>query len=101
MAGVPFPPELSDVEENQCGKFVVTWRPPSLDSGGGPLTGLQVQISETNGDWRNCTTFLTNYSCLFKDMQSETEYDIRIKAFNQKGSGAWTTWSKMTGLIGK
>ena len=101
MKGVPFPPESVRIQENQCGTFGVTWRPSSLDSGGGQLTGFQVQIRKESGDWRNCTTFPTNDSCLFKDLQSETVYDVRVQAYNQKGSSHWTSRSKETGEIGK
>lgn len=99
--GVPLQPKWIKVIEKQCGKFEVTWSPDTLDSGGGPPSAFQVQISDQTGQWVNCTNFLPNNSCLFKDLQSETEYDIQVRAINQKGPGEWKVDTKKTGFIGK
>ena len=103
IIGVPLKQEPPGVKKKPCGAFQVTWNPPSLDSGGGPLTGYQVQLKlrEENGGWRNCTAFLSNHSCLFTDLRSETEYDIRVRAFNQKGPGQWAYTLETTDFIGK
>ena len=96
-------PSLTSITEQQCGEFDVYWDPPSLESGGGPLTGFQAQMKRKGDDWYNCTTFLTNHSCSFKGLQSETEYHFRVQALNQKGASEWA-WAKKpltTGLIGK
>ena len=64
------------------------------------MTGFHAQLRETGGDWRNCTNFLTNRSCLFKNLLSETEYDIRVQAVNQRGSSVWEMVAATTGVIG-
>ncbi|XP_073254195.1 protein sidekick-2-like [Porites lutea] len=99
--GVPFQPKWIEIVEKQCGKFKVTWFPDTLDSGGGPTSGFQVRVREHTGQWFNCTNFLSNNSCLLKDLQSETEYDIQVRAINQKGPGEWAVKTKPTSLIGK
>ena len=99
--GVPFKPLLKDIIEKQCGMFEVIWKPPLFDSGGGPVTGFQVQIKAKDENWRNCTMFPTNQSCLFKELMSETKYDIRVQALNEKGSSDWKKGSTKTGFIGK
>ena len=104
IIGVPLQQEPPGVKQRQCGVFEVIWNPPSLDSGGGPLTGYQVQLSTLgggSGGWRNCTTFVSNHSCLFTDLSSETRYLIRVRAFNMKGPGQWAETPKKTDLIGK
>ena len=94
--------EPPGVKKRPCGEFEVTWKPP-LDSGGGPLTGYQVQLKleMENGGWRNCTAFFSNHSCLFTDLRSKTEYHVRVRAFNQNGPGQWASTSETTDLIGK
>jgi len=94
-------PSLTTITEKQCGEFDVYWVSQSLDSGGGPLTGFQVQMRKKGDDWRNCTTFLTNHSCSFKGLQSKTEYHFRVRALNQKGESEWAEKPLTTGLIGK
>ncbi|CAH3115182.1 unnamed protein product, partial [Porites lobata] len=101
--GVPFRLETPGVKKRPCGVFEVTWNPPSSDSGGGPLTGYQVQLHTSgggNGGLRNCTALFSNHSCLFTDLRSETEYQIRVRAFNKKGPGQWAHTSKKMDLIG-
>ena len=97
--------EPPGVKKRPCGEFEVTWNPPPLDSGGGPLTGYQVQLTiklrRESGGWRNCTDFFSNHSCLFTDLRSKTEYLVRVRAFNQKGPGQWAYTSETTDLIGK
>jgi len=99
--GVPFKPLLKNVVEKQCGEFVIIWRPPFEESGGGPVTDFRVQMRKRDEAWRNCSTFLTDHSCSFKDLLSETEYDFRVQAINQKGASDWTYGSAKTGLIGR
>ena len=65
------------------------------------LSRFRSAIKLGNGLTLNCTNFLPNNSCLFKDLQSETEYDIQVRAINQKGPGEWTVDTKKTGFIGK
>ena len=65
------------------------------------MTGFQSQLRKRGDDWRNCTNFLTNCSCLFKDLLSQTDYDIRVQAVNQKGSSNWTIETVTTGVIGR
>lgn len=89
MIGVPFKP-LLEIKKKQCGTLEVIWAPSTLDSGGGPVTGFLVQLRNKDHDWLNCTTFPTKQSCLFKYLLSDTDYDIRVQAVNQKG------WSDMT-----
>ena len=104
IIGVPFKLETPVVKERPCGVFEVTWNPPYSDSGGGPLTGYQVQLNTSgggSGGLRNCTAFFSNHSCLFTDLRSETEYQIRVRAFNKKGPGQWAYTSKKIGSIGK
>ena len=107
IIGVPFQPEPSAVKNRPCGTFEVTWNPPVLDSGGGPLTGYQVELQPfesrqiTDESWRHCRNFLANHSCLFGGLRSETEYLIRVRAVNQKGPGQWAYTSKRTDIIGK
>ena len=101
IIGVPLEPEPPGVKKRSCGIFEVTWNTPSLDSGGGPLTGYQVQLREERGGWRNCTVFLSRHSCLFTDLRSETNYEIRVRAFNKKGPGQWGYTFETTDLIGK
>ena len=102
IIGVPFKPETLGVKKKPCGAFEVTWNPPTLDSGGGPLTGYQVQLKLTEtGGWRNCTAFSLNHSCLFKDLRNKTRYQIRVRAFNKKGPGQWADTVETTDLIGK
>ena len=108
IIGVPFKPETLGVKKKPCGAFEVTWKPATLDSGGGPLTGYQVQLKQKllklimeNGGWRNCTAFSSNHSCLFKDLRNETEYQIRVRAINKKGPGQWADIAETTDLIGK
>ena len=104
VVGVPFRLETPGVKKRPCGVFEVTWNPPSIDSGGGPLTGYQVQLHTSgggNGGLRNCTALFSNHSCLFTDLRSETEYQIRVRAFNKKGPGQWAHTSKKMDLIGK
>ncbi|CAH3188381.1 unnamed protein product, partial [Porites evermanni] len=98
---VPFQLKTLGVKKKPCGAFEVTWNPPTLDSGGGPLTGYQVQLKLTeNGGWRNCTAFSSNHSCLFKDLRNKTRYQIRVRAFNKKGPGQWADIFETTDLIG-
>ena len=99
--GVPFQPKWIDLVEKQCGKYEVTWTPDTLDSGGGPTSRFQVRIREHTGQWFNCTNFLSNNSCLLKDLQSKTKYDIQVRAINQKGPGKWRENTKETEFIGK
>ena len=99
--GVPFQPKGIKIVEKQCGKFKITWFPETLDSGGGPTRGFQVRIREHTGQWFNCTNFLPNNSCLLKDLQNKTKYDIQVRAINQKGPGEWAVKTKTTGVIGK
>ena len=104
IIGVPLKQKPPGVKKRPCGVFVVTWNPPSHDSGGGPLTGYQVQLRSSRaerGGWRNCTVFLLRHICLFKDLRSETSYEIRVRAFNKKGPGQWAYTSETTDLIGK
>ena len=102
IIGVPFQLKTLGVKKKPCGAFEVTWNPPTLDSGGGPLTGYQVQLKLTeNGGWRNCTAFSSNHSCLFKDLRNKTRYQIRVRAFNKKGPGQWADIFETTDLIGK
>ncbi|XP_078371996.1 uncharacterized protein LOC144655586 [Oculina patagonica] len=98
--GVQFKPLLTEVKTEQCGAFEVIWEPSTEDSGGGPVTGFHAQLRKRGDDWHHCTNFPTNRSCLFKDLLSETDYDIRIQAVNQKGSSNWTTETVTTGVIG-
>ena len=49
------------------------------------MTSFLTQLRKRGHDWLNCTTFPTNQSCLFKDLLSDTIYDIRVQAANQKG----------------
>ena len=99
--GVPFQPKGIKIVKKQCGKFKVTWIPDDLDSGGGPTSGFQVRIRAHTGQWFNCTNFLPNNSCLLKDLQSKTEYNIQVRAINQKGPGKWIEDTEKTGFIGK
>lgn len=62
------------------------------------MTGFHAQIRVKDGNWRNCTIFPTNQSCLFKELQSMTSYEIRIRALNEKGPGGWRTASTKTGI---
>ena len=103
IIGVPLKQEPVRVKKGPCGAVQVTWNPSSLDSRGGPFTGYQVQLKlrKENGGWRNCTAFLSNHSCLFTDLRSETQYDVRVRAFKQKGPGQWAYTSETTDLIGK
>ncbi|XP_078372013.1 uncharacterized protein LOC144655597 [Oculina patagonica] len=98
--GVPFKPKLTEVKRKQCGAFEVIWEPSTEDSFGGPVTGFQAQLRMRGDDWHHCTTFTTNRSCLFKDLLSETDYDIRVQAVNQKGSSDWAIETVTTGVIG-
>ena len=103
IIGVPLKQEPPGVKKKPCGAFQVTWNPPSLDSGGGPLTGYQFQLKlrKGNGGWRNCTAFFSNHSCLFTNLRSKTEYDVRVRAFNQNGSSQWAYTLETTDLFGK
>jgi len=99
--GVPFEPLLTDIKENQCGEFEVTWIQSWKDSGGGPVTRFQVQMKKSGDDWHNCTSFLTNHTCLFNGLQSKTVYDFRVRALNEKGWSNYTYASETSGSIGK
>lgn len=101
IIGVPLQPEPPVIKKRSCGAFEVYWKPPSLDSGGGPVTGYEVQLRQTRADWRSCTYVLGGHSCLFTDLRSETKYEIRVRALNQKGPGKWGYALKTTDLIGK
>ena len=97
-AGTPFKPEMW-VDVNQCGVFNVTWKTPE-DSGGGPILGIQVEIRKKNEQWRNCTSKMTDDSCLFSGLESDTVYDIRVTVYNLKGRNQ-TNVSRMSGVLGK
>lgn len=104
VIGVPFKPFLTKgVEKLQCGAVKIFWEPSNVASGGGPATSFQAQLrkeGDDDDDWRNCTTEL--WSCVFKDLLSDTDYDIRVKAINEKGSSNWTIESVTTSkLIGR
>ena len=103
VIGVPFKPSLTDVKEHQCGVFEVFWKPSPFESGGGPVTDFHVQLRNRDDEWRNCTNFVTNGSCLFNVLLSQTDhaYYIRIQAVNQKGSSDWRTETKTTVVIGR
>ena len=102
IIGVPFKPQTLGVKKKPCGTFEVTWNPPTLDAGGGPLTGYHVQLKVTeNGGWRNCTAFSSSHRCLFKDLRNKTTYQIRVRAFTKKGPGQWANTVETTDLIGK
>ena len=104
IIGVPLKQKPPGVKKRPCGVFVVTWNPPSHDSGGGPLTGYQVQLRLLGGEsggWRNCTAFVSNHTCLFTDLRSETKYLILVRAFNKKGPGQWALTLETMDSIGK
>lgn len=99
--GVPFKPLLTKVNIKQCGAVEVFWEPSELASGGGPETSFHVQIRMRGYDWRNCTIFPVSRSCLFKDLLTETDYDIRVWAVNRKGPSDWRNETITTGVIGR
>ena len=101
MTGVPLRAPLITSIEHQCEGIEVTWNQSSTDSGGGLVTGFHAQIKKINGDWRNCNIFLSDQSCLFKGLASETDYIIRVKAFNNKTTSDWTNEKTKTGFKGK
>ncbi len=100
MIGVPFKPLLTKIERKNCGAYEIFWEPSAFASGGGPVTGYQAQLRKRGDDWRNCTNFPTNRNCLLKDLLSETVYEIRVQAVNQKGSSNWTNDAVRTVDIG-
>ena len=101
LLGVPFTPLITNIEEKQCGVLELSWEPSSFDSGGGPVKGFQVQIRKKNDDkWQNCTNCLPNNTCSFHGLLSQTDYHIRIRAVNQKGSSYWRRETVTAGVIG-
>ena len=57
------------------------------------MTGFLAQLRNRDHDWLNCTTIPTKQSCLFKYLLSDTDYDIRVQAANQKG---WSDAANVT-----
>ena len=64
------------------------------------MTSFLTQLRKRGHDWLNCTTFPTNQSCLFKYLQSDTDYDIRVQAANQKGWSDIANATITTGVTG-
>ena len=101
VIGVPFKPLLTKVNNKQCGAVEFFWEVSRLVSGGGSETNFQAQMRRRGYDWRDCTNFTTSRSCLFKDLSSENDYDIRVRAENQRGLGDWRNGTITTGAIGR
>ena len=71
----------------------VSWGPSSFDSGGGLVTDFQVQMRKQDGNWRNCSNFLPNNTCLFHGLlidKNDARIDVRLRAANKKGFSEWT-----------
>ncbi|CAH3046336.1 unnamed protein product [Pocillopora meandrina] len=91
--GKPFKPSTTKVEPKECGEVEVSWGPPSFDSGGGLVTDFQVQMRKQGGNWRNCSNFLPNNTCLFHGLlidKNDARIDVRLRAANKKGFSEWT-----------
>lgn len=101
MIDIPPNTPLITSIEHQCGRIEVTWNQSSTEAAEVPVTGFHPQIRRKDGDWRNCNIFPSNQSCLFKGLESETDYDIRVQAFNNKTTSDWTNEATTTGFIGK
>ena len=65
------------------------------------MTGFLAQLRNRGHDWFNCTNFPTNQSCLFKYLLSDTDYDIRVQAVNQRGWSDMANGAITTDVIGR
>lgn len=89
--GVPFKPLIKDVKDKKCGVYIVTWKPPSSESGGGPVTSYQAQVRKEQEAWQNCSTNSTQpHSCVFGGLDKKARYRVRVRALNIRGASDWS-----------
>ena len=104
LLGFPFTPSITNIKQKQCGVVEVSWNPSSADSGGGPITSFHAQIRKENSSkWHNCTDFLSNvnHNCSFDGLLSSKNFNVRVRAVNQKGSSDWTNGTYKTERVGR
>ncbi len=75
-------------------KIEASWSAP--DDGGSAITGYEVEyrVTSTGGSWTDAGHNGTGTSRTIAGLANGTEYDIRVRAANAEGNGAWSDTEK-------
>ena len=69
----------------------VSWTPPDFN-GGSPILGYRLEVQEmASNEWTPVDTNKSTYpSILVKDLHEKTQYQFRVSAENQIGTGSYS-----------
>ncbi len=96
-AVAPGAPEGLSLKAGQ-GSLTASWSPPGSDGGAGILRyGIQhKQTSSSN--WPTAVTDVSGTTHDIDNLEDESSYDVRVRAVNSVGAGAWSATSTATTL---
>lgn len=92
MTDAPHQPILQSDYIRGCTSIGVNWSAPAREALGGPITEYlpQIRIANSEQPWINCTAFNNTQrtSCLFTNLNPNTNYEVQVAARNQYGYGS-------------
>ena len=99
--GKPEPPSKPTVSDINATNVRVSWNPPDFD-GGTPITGYLLEFKEmSRTGWRSVKMDkYTNTAIVVADLSEKTQYQFRVLAENQIGSGSFSTLSDWYKTLG-
>ena len=88
----PGAPDAPNVSAASVSSLSVTWTAPAND--GPPITHYEYNYRRTSppgGSWQAVTgTPITGLSATIRGLAEDTSYDVRVRATNAEGTGAWS-----------
>ena len=91
-AEAPGAPDAPNVSAASVSSLSVTWTAPAND--GPPITHYEYNYRRTSppgGSWQAVTdTLITGLSATIRGLAEDTSYDVRVRATNAEGTGAWS-----------
>ena len=96
----PTAPEVDELEAASSG-FTVTWKAPA-DAGASAITEYQVHYirsdasDKTDGSWTSATAGSSARQHTITGLDGNVQYDVRVRAVNSGGNGAWSTTDTVT-----
>ena len=88
----PGAPDAPNVSAASVSSLSVTWTAPAND--GPPITHYEYNYRRTSppgGSWQAVTdTLITGLSATIRGLAEDTSYDVRVRATNAEGTGAWS-----------
>ncbi len=95
-ATAPDAPTNLVVDETESDQLTLTWEAP-VETGGKDITGYEVQHKlATDTDWPSSSTTVTTTTATISGLDPETQYDVRVAAINEIGTGSWLESSGTT-----